>query len=48
MSSNLTELTLEKSKINNWILLSVKVEVIPEFSDSLIQETDGSLIDTRS
>jgi len=36
----LTKLTLKHFKVDDWVLFSDKVEVIPELSDFFVEESD--------
>ena len=42
VSGVLAKLTLEHIKVDDWVLLRDKVQVVPELSDLLIEESDVS------
>jgi len=43
VAGDLAELTLKQVKVGDWILLGMQIEVVPELSDFLVEETNCSL-----
>ena len=48
MAGDLAKLTRKLLKVDNWILLGMQIEVIPELSNFFVEETNCSLSSTSS